>query len=93
MCAPAIRMHPADHHLTSSHGTRPGTGDYRLKQREKIEKGDSVGAFDMDVNDIATNVPAGLAKYGAAIEQARAAIPYTSGYSGSAQCSMFDTTS
>lgn len=86
LCAPAIRMDPADHILTASHGSRPGSPAYRSTQRALVVAGDYRGAFEMDVADIRDNVPGGANRYGAAIEQARASIPYTSGVDGGFQC-------
>ena len=49
---PAIAMEKADHRKTASCGKTLEAAEYRNAQKEKIDKGDFMGAFQMDVDDI-----------------------------------------
>lgn len=52
-CAPAIRMDPADHRLTSSNGNNGNDGiKYRQDQMDLIKQGKYNEAFEMDIADL-----------------------------------------
>jgi hypothetical protein len=49
---PAIQMDPADHALTASHGTQPGSDIYRLRQLRLINQGKFGEAIQMDIDNV-----------------------------------------
>ena len=66
---PAIKMDPADHLRTASHGSSRAAAAYRLAQKRLIDAGNFTGAFAMDVADIRSKLGN---KYDGAIAQAGA---------------------
>ncbi|YAF62121.1 hypothetical protein DOCECA_18360 [Pseudomonas sp. E102] len=63
---PAIKMSPADHARTASHGNSDAAVAYRAKQEELLSQGKLMEAIDMDVKDIRSKFGD---KYDAAIGQ------------------------
>ena len=49
---PAIQMEPADHALTASHGSQPGSDFYRLRQQRLIKQGRFGDAIQLDIDNI-----------------------------------------
>lgn len=66
---PAIKMDPADHQLTASHGSGRSAVAYRAAQKRLIDSGNFAGAFAMDVADVKAKFGS---KYDGAIAQAGA---------------------
>ena len=49
---PSIQMDPADHALTASHGTQPGSDIYHLRQQRLIKQGKFGEALHMDIDNV-----------------------------------------
>ena len=64
----AIQIEPNDHKFTASYGSSRAAKYYRSKQKELIENGDFMAAFEMDVRDLISKFGS---KYNDAIQKAR----------------------
>ena len=54
---PAIKMDPADHHKTASHGRGPDAREYRARQEALLREGKLLEAVQMDIDDIQSKFP------------------------------------